>query len=174
VIDLRKATSDAIDVLKRVGSKILEILKRIPLPRKAGKPSTASPETARASLGNAPRSKLPRVEIMPILRSKPFLIGSSVLGGFILLLASVAAIVARPLPKGKERLPALTDLTSLDDFKLPEYPERYETIEYSRDPDAPANARELASYFYIPGPEARAEAARLARAAVEEFYEGIE
>jgi hypothetical protein len=115
-----------------------------------------------------------RIDFKPLLESKPFIVIACVSGGFVIVAIMVGLMLSRPLPKGRERLPDLTDLAALENFKLPDFPERFETVEFSRDTDARADPDELASYYYSPGSETREEAKNLARKAVEEFYEGIE
>lgn len=175
MIDLRTATSDALEVLKRAGLKILAALKRLPLP---GRTRAASEEAPRPEGGSGgavgKKSRSPRIDFPAIARSRPFIVGAGVLAGAILIIVAVSAIISRPLPAGRDRLTPLPGLASLDDFRLPDSPKRYETVLYSRDPEARADPAELSAYLYLPGPEIKAEATRLEREAVEEFYEGIE
>jgi hypothetical protein len=115
-----------------------------------------------------------RIDLKPLLESKPFILIACVSGGFLIVAIMVGLMLSRPLPKGKDKLPDLTDLAALQDFKLPDFPERFETVDFSRDTDGRADPDELSAYYYSCGSETREEAKSLARQAVEEFYEGIE
>jgi hypothetical protein len=156
------------DFLKRSASIIIEKAKTLPIPRIAPKDGNAV---------RAPRSAegaAPAIDIASLIRSKPFILSLSALFAIVCVACIVGLLLSRPLPRGRERLPPLTGLAALGDFKLPAYPERFQKIEYYRDPGAAPDPAELASFVYLPAPGDADEARKLARKAVEDFYEGVE
>ncbi len=121
------------------------------------------------------RSRHPSLpSLKPLLASKPLIIGALSIVGIILVIITVAALVARPPRLPKESQVDFSDLALLRELSIPRYPLSYQRLKFFRDPEKPLRRDEILAWYYEIDAESLAVILKKAESAVEEFYAGVE